>query len=224
MSNALTTFRREKQQVEMAIAYVFREEAATLVAQYHGVSSKTVLRRLRDFGVRIRSTSEQRHCDRRHGRYSHSAAIKTAWSRGSFDTEAYQGPGRTRNQYDRRGDRNPFFGRTHSGQTKKAIREKALARSIPGIGKYGKDWTTKLRSWVMERDGYRCQVCDATEKTLQVHHVDHDRANNKPTNLLTVCAPCHLAYHGRRELLAEMQGAARSLLRRLGGSGPGVPE
>ena len=215
MSHALKAHQREKQQVVMAIAYVFREEPATLVAEHHDVSPQTVRRHLRDFGVRIRSTSEQRHCDRRHGRFCQSAAIKSAWSRGAFATEAYRSSLRTRNQYDRRGELNPFFGRSHSAATRQVIREKALDRTIPGIGEYTEDWTAALRAEVIDRDGSQCQVCGVTEGKLQVHHLDLDRTNNDETNLLTVCASCHLAYHGRAELQDEMRTAHAELLTRL---------
>ncbi len=207
----------EKEVVELAIAYVFRERAAKELADALDVSDKTVLRRLRSFGVRIRSSSEQRRCDQRRGRYDHSDAVRAAWARGAFDTERYRDT-RPRGDwgFDRHGPGNPFHGKQHTPESRRLMSSAAKARSIPGIGSYGDDWTPELRGRVMLRDGHRCQVCGAPDAVLQVHHVDHDRTNNAETNLLTVCAPCHLAYHGRSELQEEMRAAHAALVVRLG--------
>ncbi|PID37302.1 MAG: hypothetical protein CSA24_03310 [Deltaproteobacteria bacterium] len=206
----------EKEVVELAIAYVFREHAAKELADAHDVSDKTILRRLRAFGVRIRSSSEQRRCDQRRGRYDHSGAVRAAWARGAFNTERYRDSRPSGNWgFERHGSANPFFGRQHRPESRRLMSDAAKARSIPGIGSYGDDWTPELRGRVMLRDDHRCQVCGAWNAVLQVHHVDHDRRNNAETNLLTVCAPCHLAYHGRGELQEEMRAVHFALVARL---------
>ena len=203
MSVQIRQISSEKELVELAIGYVFHERAAKELAADVGVSAKTVLRRLVQFGVRIRSSAEQRVCDRERGHYNHSKAIRAAWSRGAYDS------------YDRQGERNPFYGRKHSDETKAAIAEIARSRVITGIGEYGDDWTEELRERIVARDGHRCQVCNGSDSMLQVHHVDLDRTNNAESNLLTLCAACHLAYHGRRELQHEVAAAHDTLLRRL---------
>jgi 5-methylcytosine-specific restriction endonuclease McrA len=35
-----------------------------------------------------------------------------------------------------------------------------------------------------------CETCGTNEK-LQVDHIDGDRSNNDPSNLKTLCWPCH---------------------------------
>ncbi len=55
------------------------------------------------------------------------------------------------------------------------------------------DWPT-IKEPVLVRDNYHCQACNSTT-TLQVHHIDHDRSNNTPPNLITLCIPCHLKLH-----------------------------
>jgi 5-methylcytosine-specific restriction endonuclease McrA len=71
-------------------------------------------------------------------------------------------------------------------------------------GKYGPSWTTQRRA-ARARDGYRCWLCDVTDKLsrgfasaeLSVHHVtpfsefDDHREANRLGNLLTVCNICH---------------------------------
>lgn len=54
------------------------------------------------------------------------------------------------------------------------------------------------REKAMERDGYKCVICGATED-LGVHHKDFsgqtDKPNNELDNLMTVCKSCHTNIH-----------------------------
>ena len=40
----------------------------------------------------------------------------------------------------------------------------------------------------------KCQECGA-EKLLCIHHLDNDRYNSNPKNLMTLCGPCHTKWH-----------------------------
>ena len=55
---------------------------------------------------------------------------------------------------------------------------------------YSVDWTKSLRKSIRERDRYTCQVC-GEEPAVYVHHIDYDKKNCNPTNLVTLCASCH---------------------------------
>ncbi len=50
----------------------------------------------------------------------------------------------------------------------------------------------KVKRMVLERDGYRCQIC-GTGKDLSVHHIIPYRISKRddPDNLITVCNSCH---------------------------------
>lgn len=56
----------------------------------------------------------------------------------------------------------------------------------------------KLRKSIIERDSYRCRVCASDDLDLEVHHIDYDRANNDPGNLVTLCGDCHRGIHQER--------------------------
>ena len=40
-----------------------------------------------------------------------------------------------------------------------------------------------------------CEDCGASDRKLHVHHLDHNRRNDDPVNLRTLCQPCHYAQH-----------------------------
>jgi 5-methylcytosine-specific restriction endonuclease McrA len=59
-----------------------------------------------------------------------------------------------------------------------------------------RDYYRKLHRDVLERDGWRCQNCGASER-LQVHHIRSRGAlgDDAAENLITLCADCHSRLH-----------------------------
>ena len=53
-----------------------------------------------------------------------------------------------------------------------------------------------LHRWVLERDGWRCQVCGSMQH-LQVHHLKlrSQTGGDEEQNLITLCACCHELAH-----------------------------
>jgi len=53
-----------------------------------------------------------------------------------------------------------------------------------------------LRKSVLERDGWRCQVCGSM-KNLQVHHIQHrsQLGDDAMENLIALCSKCHRQCH-----------------------------
>ncbi len=55
-----------------------------------------------------------------------------------------------------------------------------------------------LHRQILERDGWRCQMCGSM-RNLQVHHIQF-RSHSGPDaedNLITLCATCHDQLHKR---------------------------
>jgi uncharacterized protein YlaI len=56
------------------------------------------------------------------------------------------------------------------------------------------EWRAK-REEALERDGYRCRLCDSDER-LHVHHRTYARRGNEDIeDLTTLCEECHERFH-----------------------------
>ena len=68
---------------------------------------------------------------------------------------------------------------------------------------YGWDFNDALKEEVRRRDGHRCQLCGTPQAecrtSLPVHHVDYDKTNSDPVNLVALCAPCHAKTNKNRK-------------------------
>ena len=72
---------------------------------------------------------------------------------------------------------------------------------------YGLEFNTRLKSQIRERDNHTCQECQHTEeqldRALDVHHIDYNKENNSPENLISLCRSCHSQTNFGREDWAE---------------------
>lgn len=78
----------------------------------------------------------------------------------------------------------------------------ASPEQVEALRKYHHDWHDKRRILKEDTKQYRkhkkdrCEVCGTTSE-LQVHHIDFDRENNSPDNLITLCQTCHMRVHNQ---------------------------
>lgn len=63
---------------------------------------------------------------------------------------------------------------------------------------YSFNFVSELRELIRKRDNYQCKVCGKKEinlieyhRKLPVHHIDYDKTNDNPNNLITLCHSCH---------------------------------
>ena len=56
----------------------------------------------------------------------------------------------------------------------------------------------ELHRQLLERDGWRCQICGSM-RHLQVHHLKlrSQAGDDEELNLITLCAECHARLHQR---------------------------
>jgi hypothetical protein len=60
---------------------------------------------------------------------------------------------------------------------------------------YAHDFGSKLKERIRSRDGDMCWLCGRTRreegKNMMVHHIDYDKMNTDPMNLISLCNSCH---------------------------------
>lgn len=58
---------------------------------------------------------------------------------------------------------------------------------------YTVDWKDTLKQSIRERDHYICQLCKEHQKEfiLHIHHIDYNKKNCNPNNLISLCSKCH---------------------------------
>lgn len=76
---------------------------------------------------------------------------------------------------------------------------------------YPFEWDKKIKLSIRQRDGFKCRNCSITEyehfllfgKCLAIHHVDYDKQNCSPDNLITCCVPCNTRFNFNRDYWKE---------------------
>jgi len=95
-----------------------------------------------------------------------------------------------------------------SEETKRKMSQSRMGRERGGISHitYPADWTQTLKQSIRERDNYVCQECgihqdelEGWNKRLDVHHIDYDKNNCNPTNLVSLCRSCHAKTNADRD-------------------------
>lgn len=72
---------------------------------------------------------------------------------------------------------------------------------------YPSEWTTKFVERIRSRDFYTCTWCNSIDgRTLHVHHIDYDKNNLDPLNLISLCVTCHMKTNYKRNYWEETLG------------------
>lgn len=66
---------------------------------------------------------------------------------------------------------------------------------------YGIDFNNDLKKHIRQRDNLKCQLCNGIQENrlFHTHHIDYDKKNNNPNNLITLCCSCHMKTNYKRE-------------------------
>jgi hypothetical protein len=76
---------------------------------------------------------------------------------------------------------------------------------------YSFNWKT-LCKLVKDRDEWTCQLCGEQRKRwghdLHIHHIDEDKENNHPHNLIALCKDCHQPLHGDVKIRKKLREIA----------------
>ena len=71
---------------------------------------------------------------------------------------------------------------------------------------YPQEFKKELKQQILERDDHTCQCPNCTienPKRMHVHHIDYDKKNNNPKNLITLCGSCHIKTNYNRKYFTE---------------------
>lgn len=102
-----------------------------------------------------------------------------------------------------------FKGKKKSEDWKRKISKIRIERGLskkdknPGwkggiyVNNYSVDWTKTLKRSICERDDYICQIC--SRYGYVVHHIDYNKENCNPVNLITLCRNCHSKTNHHRD-------------------------
>jgi len=116
-------------------------------------------------------------------------------------------------------------GKKRSAETRKKMSEAQLKLYANGYispmkGRIGKDhpcyidgtgrlpyplgWTNTLKESIRQRDDYKCQLCGKVQRKQKrkppVHHIDYNKENLNPKNLITLCPICNIKANRNREI------------------------
>ena len=103
-------------------------------------------------------------------------------------------------------------GNKHSPETLLKISNALSGNKHPnwrgGIGRddYSINWTNTLKRAIRERDNYVCRLCGIAqdEKLHAVHHIDYNKKNCSPDNLVLLCNSCHNKTNYNREVYIKL--------------------
>ena len=107
-------------------------------------------------------------------------------------------------------------GRKHTEEARKKISESHKGKNHynwkggVSLKPYSCDWIDTLRDAIRKRDNFICQECGIHQdelngwcKKLDVHHIDYNKENCNPNNLVALCRSCHTKTNYKREYWIE---------------------
>ena len=155
------------------------------------------------------------------------------WNKGKHWSEEVKKKMSKSRKGKRTGKDNPFYGKTHTEENKRKIikankgkkhsEETKKKMSLAQRGEkshnwrggisfepYPTEWTDDLKESIRKRDGYICQICGIHQnefggfyKKLDIHHIDYNKDNLDPKNLISLCRQCHFKTNQNREYWIE---------------------
>lgn len=181
---------------------IWNEKNHPMKGKKHKLESKEKMRKAR-FG----KTYEEIYGEKegKEQRVLKRKITKLRWLNGSLKPNPAWNKGLTKEtnpslmklSLDRRGSGNPLYGKlpwNYKGWNKRG---------------YTKDFV-KLAEETRRKVNYICQFCGVKQldhrRKLDVHHIDGDRKNNSPDNLLPLCQPCHARLHNKLNLWRYKNG------------------
>lgn len=120
---------------------------------------------------------------------------KIAWNKGKKGLQISWNKGKTKEDYPQMGNsgvkKGRFIGEKHPNW-----------KGGISVHKYCPEFDNQLKELIRFRDGYKCQKCGCPEieedSKLSVHHIDYDKKNCNPDNLISLCRRCNVKVNSNR--------------------------
>lgn len=79
---------------------------------------------------------------------------------------------------------------------------KGFSRDYPNP--YGNEFSKSLKNEIMKRDNFTCQLCNKKNQLrIVIHHINYNKKDNHPLNLITLCNSCHSKTNSKRKKWEE---------------------
>ena len=110
----------------------------------------------------------------------------------------------------RTGEKNHFYGKSHSEETKQKLSKTLIGLNRRGekcvfwkggisFEPYDTTFNKQFKEEIKNRDDYVCQICEDKTKKMDVHHIDYNKLNSIKENCILLCGKCHTKTNHRRE-------------------------
>lgn len=102
----------------------------------------------------------------------------------------------------------PLYGKHRTLESKMRISLAKGGTGIPyEIAEYTEEFNEELKEYIRKRDNRICVLCHKPEtengRKLDVHHLDYNKMNCNPKNLVSLCMRCHADITTNREQYKE---------------------
>lgn len=67
---------------------------------------------------------------------------------------------------------------------------------------YTPEWNLDLKKFIRKRDNYICAICNKSGN--EVHHINYNKKESFPYNLITLCKSCHTKTSNKNRLFYEL--------------------
>jgi endogenous inhibitor of DNA gyrase (YacG/DUF329 family) len=81
---------------------------------------------------------------------------------------------------------------------------------------YTAEFNKHIKIAIKERDKHACQECNRKMKLLAIHHIDYNKKNSAPKNLIALCLVCHTrTNHNRKYWIRRLKKKIGVIYKRL---------